>query len=108
MNLFYLGVITTLAKLARSCVVRITKDLLYFIIVEETAATSKPVVWCLLEQTHYFNEYSMAGVSEEQNEIFLEFEPGKQIDHILDLYLAIDKMDALYFCNVNCVCIWLR
>ncbi|PSN30647.1 Checkpoint protein HUS1 [Blattella germanica] len=35
----------------------------------------RPIVWTVLEQSHFFNEYSMAGVSEEQNEIYLEFEP---------------------------------
>ncbi|XP_021921492.1 checkpoint protein HUS1 isoform X3 [Zootermopsis nevadensis] len=47
---------------------------MYFIIVEENVTVGKPMVWSVLEQTHFFNEYNMAGVSEEQNEIYLEFE----------------------------------
>ena len=77
MNYSDSGVIATMAKLARTSVLRITKDYLYLIIVDDSVPANKPVVWCLLEQTHYFNEYNMAGVSEEQNEIYLEFESGK-------------------------------
>ncbi|XP_069690158.1 checkpoint protein HUS1 [Periplaneta americana] len=69
------NIIATIAKLAKLCVVRITKDMLYFIIVDGNVTVGKPMVWSVLEQTHFFNEYNMAGVSEEQNEIFLEFEP---------------------------------
>jgi hypothetical protein len=47
-----------------------------FIIVEENVTVGKPMVWSVLEQTHFFNEYSMTGVSEDQNEIYLEFETG--------------------------------
>lgn len=81
----FASVIATLAKLAKVCVARITKDCLYFIIVEENVVASKPVVWCLLEQTHYFNEYSMAGVSEEENEIYLEFEPDVMAKSLISL-----------------------
>jgi HUS1 checkpoint protein len=69
-------IMITIAKLSKLCVVRITKDFMYFIIVEENVTVGKPVVWSVLEQTHFFNEYSMAGMSEEQNEIYLEFETG--------------------------------
>lgn len=33
------------------------------------------MVWAELSQTHFFTEYIMNGVSEEQNEIYLEFDP---------------------------------
>jgi hypothetical protein len=52
--------------------------------VEENVTVGNPMVWSVLEQTHFFNEYSMSGVSEEQNEIYLEFETGmycKRIKH---------------------------
>ncbi|XP_016918484.1 checkpoint protein HUS1 isoform X2 [Apis cerana] len=34
------------------------------------------MVWAELIQTHFFTEYIMNGVSEEQNEIYLEFDPS--------------------------------
>jgi hypothetical protein len=49
---------------------------MYFIIVGENVTVGKHMVWSVLEQTHFFNEYSMTGVSEDQNEIYLEFETG--------------------------------
>lgn len=73
---FVPDIIVTIAKLSKLSVVRITKDFMYFIIVEENVTVGKPMVWSVLEQTHFFNEYSMAGASEEQNEIYLEFETG--------------------------------
>jgi Hus1-like protein. len=78
MNLFLFipDIILTIARLSKMCVIRITKDCMYLIIVEDNVTVGKPMVWGVLEQTHFFNEYSMAGVSEEQNEIYLEFETG--------------------------------
>lgn len=76
---FVSDIIVMIAKLSKLCVVRITKDFMYFIIVEENVTVGKPMVWSILEQTHFFNEYSMAGVSDEQNEIYLEFETGMHV-----------------------------
>ncbi|KAJ9574065.1 hypothetical protein L9F63_008591 [Diploptera punctata] len=81
----FASVIATVARLAKQCVVRITKQLLNFIIVDENAAAGKPVVWCRLEQSHYFNEYNMAGVSEEQDEIYLEFESDAMAKSLVTL-----------------------
>ena len=81
MSLFFFipDVILTIARLSKLCIIRIAKDFMYLIIVEENVTIGKPMVWGVLEQTHFFNEYSWAGVSEEQNEIYLEFETGVYI-----------------------------
>jgi hypothetical protein len=78
MSLFFFipDIILTIARLSKLCIIRITKDFIYLIIVEENVTVGKPMVWGVMEQTHFFNEYNMAGVSEEQNEIYLEFETG--------------------------------
>ena len=34
-------------------------------------------MWCEIDQDCYFNEYNIEGVSQEQNEIYLEFVPDK-------------------------------
>lgn len=57
-------------------VIRITTDKLYFIILDEDKGPRKPLVWCDLPNSYYFVQYNMLGVSEEHNEIFLEFSPG--------------------------------
>eukprot|EP00090_Calanus_glacialis_P003869 TRINITY_DN12902_c0_g1_i2.p1 TRINITY_DN12902_c0_g1~~TRINITY_DN12902_c0_g1_i2.p1 ORF type:complete len:287 (-),score=101.19 TRINITY_DN12902_c0_g1_i2:138-998(-) len=72
---FY-SVIVTMAKIAKTCVMRLTADKVYFILTDQNASGC-PAVWCELEQESYFNEYNIEGVSQEQNEIFLEFIPDK-------------------------------
>jgi len=72
---FY-SVIGTMAKIAKSCVMRLTADKVYFILTDQNASGG-PAVWCEMEQESYFNEYNIEGVSAEQNEIFLEFVPDK-------------------------------
>lgn len=49
---------------------RLTTDEISFNIGYE----SVPVLWAELSQSHFFSEYIMSGVSEEQNEIYLECE----------------------------------
>jgi len=72
---FY-SVIGTMAKIAKSCVMRLTADKVYFILTDQNASGG-PAVWCEMEQESYFNEYNIEGVSQDQNEIFLEFVPDK-------------------------------
>lgn len=49
---------------------RLTTDEISFNVCYE----SVPVLWAELSQSHFFAEYIMSGVSEEQNEIYLECE----------------------------------
>ena len=66
--------------MAKGCVLRITKDRMYFII-SESGVTSRYSLglWAELDQGHFFNEYQMEGVSEENDEIYIEIQPGKKI-----------------------------
>lgn len=63
---------TSLSKFAKECVMKITQRKLYFIISEEDSGPRKPLVWCELPVTFYFSDYTIVGVSETHNEIFLE------------------------------------
>ncbi|KAK2583944.1 hypothetical protein KPH14_001203 [Odynerus spinipes] len=65
-----MNIVTVISKIAKSCVLRITTDGISFNIDDD----SVPVLWAELSQSHFFNEYVMSGVSEEQNEIYLECE----------------------------------
>ncbi|XP_077993631.1 checkpoint protein HUS1-like [Glandiceps talaboti] len=61
----------TIAKLAKTCVLRITENKLYFIVGD--GVTSGGVsMWCELFQGNFFDQYNMDGVSPEANEIFLD------------------------------------
>ncbi|XP_005108484.1 checkpoint protein HUS1 [Aplysia californica] len=70
----FTNVVGTIAKLVKSCILRITEDKVFFILSERVGDTGAQV-WCELSQSHFFNEYAMEGVSEEANEIYLEVSP---------------------------------
>lgn len=78
----------SLSKIAKDCVMRITSTKLYFIVSDEEGGPKQPLVWCELPINYYFREYTVAGVSEEYNEIYLELCTGKQqkIIYILNEY----------------------
>ncbi len=83
---FY-NMLCTMAKLAKTCVMRLTANKVYFILNEMGSGTvgggcgnsrcGAPVVWAELEQTHFFSEYNMEGVTKESPEIFLDLDPDK-------------------------------
>jgi len=72
---FY-SIISNMAKVAKTTVMRLTTEKVHFILTDQNASGA-PSVWCEMEQESYFNEYNIEGVSKEQNEIFLEFIPDK-------------------------------
>ncbi|XP_012542408.2 checkpoint protein HUS1 isoform X2 [Monomorium pharaonis] len=58
--------------MAKYCVLRLTPDELCFNVGDERI----PVLWAVLSQQHFFAEYVMSGVSDQENEIYLEFDPS--------------------------------
>ncbi|GAB6030622.1 Checkpoint protein [Chamberlinius hualienensis] len=64
-------VIGTVAKLAKGCIIRLTDDKVYFIRIQ-SGNRHTCYMWCELEQSHFFQDYCMTGLSEEQNEIYLD------------------------------------
>ncbi|XP_017724040.1 PREDICTED: checkpoint protein HUS1 isoform X2 [Rhinopithecus bieti] len=60
-----------IAKLAKTCTLRISPDKLNFILCDKLA-NGGVSMWCELEQENFFNEFQMEGVSAENNEIYLE------------------------------------
>ncbi|XP_073486726.1 checkpoint protein HUS1 isoform X3 [Aquarana catesbeiana] len=67
-------VVNTITKLTKSCTLRLTPDNLYFILTDKVA-NGGVSMWCELCQANFFDEYQMEGVSQEQNEIYLELVP---------------------------------
>merc|ERR1719209_1182410 len=65
-----------MAKISKECVMRLTSEKVYFILSDQSASGG-PAVWAEINQDCYFNEYNIEGVSEDQNEILLEFVPDK-------------------------------
>uniref|UniRef100_A0A3Q4BUI4 Checkpoint protein n=1 Tax=Mola mola TaxID=94237 RepID=A0A3Q4BUI4_MOLML len=67
-------VITTISKLTKTCVLRLTPDNLFFVL-SGKVANGGVGMWCELPQANFFDEYQMEGVSSEDNEICLEVTP---------------------------------
>ncbi|XP_010706521.1 checkpoint protein HUS1 [Meleagris gallopavo] len=67
-------VINTIAKLAKSCTLRLTASKLYFIL-SDRVANGGVSMWCELCQGNFFDEYQMEGVAVDHNEIYLELMP---------------------------------
>ena len=65
-----------MAKLGKSCVLRITPTHLYFIVKESQTISSSPLIWCTTEEVHFFAEFNMEGLNATDNEIYLEFVAG--------------------------------
>ncbi|XP_055277028.1 checkpoint protein HUS1 isoform X5 [Moschus berezovskii] len=60
-----------IAKLAKTCTLRISPDKLNFVL-SDKVANGGVSMWCELEQEDFFSEFQMEGVSAENNEIYLE------------------------------------
>ncbi|TKS87325.1 Checkpoint protein HUS1 [Collichthys lucidus] len=67
-------VISTISKLTKTCVLRLTADNLFFVL-SGKVANGGVSMWCELSQANVFDEYQMEGVSSEDNEICLEVTP---------------------------------
>ncbi|KGL87987.1 Checkpoint protein HUS1, partial [Charadrius vociferus] len=67
-------VINTIAKLAKTCTLRLTDSKLYFILADK-AANGGVSMWCELCQGNFCDEFQMEGVAAEHNEIYLELVP---------------------------------
>nr|CAG4637577.1 EOG090X0TJE [Ceriodaphnia reticulata]SVE73374.1 EOG090X0TJE [Ceriodaphnia reticulata] len=69
----FMGILGCMTKLGKSCILRITTTHLYFIVRESQTISSSPLIWCTLEEGHFFMEFAMEGLSASDNEIYLEF-----------------------------------
>ncbi|KAM9701200.1 checkpoint protein HUS1 isoform 1-T1 [Menidia menidia] len=67
-------VVTTISKLTKTCVLRLTPENLFFVL-SGKVANGGVSMWCELSQANFFDEFQMEGVSAEDNEICLELSP---------------------------------
>lgn len=72
-------IVTTISKLSKECVLRLSNDKLYFIVSEDNSGPAPPVLWCEIPQAIFFSEYDMIGVDEEHKDIYLGVMSGKDI-----------------------------
>ncbi|XP_054726163.1 checkpoint protein HUS1 [Anastrepha obliqua] len=62
----FLYIIQTLSKLAKTCILKISMDKVYFVANEESGSTA-PLVWVEIDPKLYFSEYTMQGVDDDQD-----------------------------------------
>ncbi|EOB02150.1 Checkpoint protein HUS1, partial [Anas platyrhynchos] len=67
-------VVNTIARLAKTCTLRLTAGKLYFILCDKVA-NGGVSMWCELCQGNFFDEFQMEGVAADHNEIYLELTP---------------------------------
>lgn len=72
-------IVTTISKLSKECVLRLSNDKLYFIVSEDNSGPAPPVLWCEIPQAIFFSEYDMIGVDEEHKDIYLGVMSGKDM-----------------------------
>lgn len=65
---FTTDVSTTIARMSKMCVIRVTPDAFYFNVADESTS----MVWAKLEPNHFFVDYDMYGKSDDYNEIYME------------------------------------
>ncbi|XP_014204365.1 checkpoint protein HUS1-like [Copidosoma floridanum] len=80
----FTNVATTVARMSKTCVIRLTQDSLYFNVADE----STPMVWAKLDQNHFFMDYLVAGKSDEFNEIYMELVTAMLAKSVVSLKTA--------------------
>uniref|UniRef100_A0A8C0P3Y3 Checkpoint protein n=1 Tax=Canis lupus familiaris TaxID=9615 RepID=A0A8C0P3Y3_CANLF len=60
-----------IAKLAKTCTLRISPEKLNFVLSDRVASAGVSM-WCELEQENFFSEFQMEGISAENNAIYLD------------------------------------
>ncbi|XP_066249726.1 checkpoint protein HUS1 [Euwallacea similis] len=88
----FLNVALSLSRFSKTCVLRLTKRKVYFIVSEDDTGPRRPLVWCELPVSFYFKEYNIVGVNEVQNEIYLELSTI-----LLARCCAVLKQDVKHF-----------
>lgn len=74
---FY-NMLSSMAKVSKLCVLRLTGDLMY-LIATDSATGDSASVWCQVDRSHFFSEYLLEGVTAANPEIYLELEPGQLV-----------------------------
>lgn len=71
---------------------------MYFIVRESQTISSSPLIWCTLEEGHFFSEFGMEGLNAADNEIYLEFVAGSIISFGITCYHSF-----IFQTNVSCI-----
>lgn len=70
-------IVTTISKLSKECVLRLSDDKLYFIVCEDNSGPAPPVLWCEMSPAVFFSDYQMIGIDDEHKDIYLGIVSGR-------------------------------
>ncbi|XP_076027566.1 checkpoint protein HUS1 isoform X1 [Genypterus blacodes] len=94
--------ISSISRLTKSCVLRLTPDQLFFVL-SGKASSGGAAMWCQLSQVNFFDEYQMEGVSSEANEICLEVMPDNLCRALKTVQMA--KCVKVKLTKKHCPCL---
>lgn len=72
----FLDVVATFARLSKRATINITEDGLSLSNIG-TAINTNLKLWSVIQSSDFFAQYSMKGVDDDNNEIWLNFHPGQ-------------------------------
>ncbi|KAI8749235.1 checkpoint protein hus1 [Biomphalaria glabrata] len=101
----FTNIVGTISKLVKTCIMRITEDKVFFIL-SERIGDGGAQMWCELDQSHFFDEYAMDGVSAEANEIYLEVMPDLMLKALKTAHSA--KWIKLKLTKKNTPCLTME
>merc|ERR1719510_2560805 len=74
-----------MARLSKLCVFRLSQNHFYLIANDASIVDGATVVWCQMEQEHFFTEYILEGVTEADPDIYLELQPSQMAQTLTTL-----------------------
>ncbi|XP_045762958.1 checkpoint protein HUS1 [Maniola jurtina] len=102
----FTNIVTTISKLSKECVLRLSDDKLYFIVSEENSGPAPPVLWCEIPQAIFFSEYQMIGIDEEHKDIYLGITSANLAKSLVTLKSA--KTLKMKLTKKQCPCLTLE
>ncbi|XP_068624128.1 checkpoint protein HUS1 [Battus philenor] len=100
------NIVTTISKLSKECVLRLSCDNIYFIVSDDTGGPAPPILWCEIPQNMFFIEYQLIGVDDQHKDIFLTFSSANLARPLLTLKSA--KSLKMKLTKKQCPCITLE
>ncbi|XP_052745298.1 checkpoint protein HUS1 [Bicyclus anynana] len=102
----FTNIVTTISKLSKECVLRLSDDKLYFIVSEDNSGPAPPVLWCEIPQVVFFSEYQMIGIDEEHKDIYLSVISANLAKSLVTLKSA--KSLKIKLTKKQCPCLTLE
>ncbi|CAG9122304.1 unnamed protein product [Plutella xylostella] len=102
----FTNIVSTISKLCKECVLRLSSDQLYFIVSDENSGPAPPILWCEIPQAMFFSEYQMVGLDEEHKDIYLGISSASLARSLTTLKSA--KSLKLKLTKKQCPCLTLE